>query len=106
VLSPMRATTAAAHARPMTETSTHDSLNRPVENRMLGGVCAGIAAYLDLDPTLVRVAFAALTVLGGAGVPLYAIGWLLIPDEGSDRSPLADLLSPGARRATEAGAEQ
>jgi len=61
-------------------------LRRPVEGRMLAGVAEGLAAYLDIDVTLVRIVFAMLMFLGGAGVPLYVAAWLLIPEEGSDEA--------------------
>ncbi len=50
-------------------------------NKMLAGVCAGLAEYWDLDPTLVRVVYAALTVFsaGFPGVLLYIIMALLMP---------------------------
>jgi phage shock protein PspC (stress-responsive transcriptional regulator) len=66
-------------------------MSRPVSDRMLGGVAAGIARYLGVDVTVVRIVFAVLVVVGGAGVPLYLIGWLLIPDEGSGQSIASDL---------------
>lgn len=53
---------------------------------MLGGVAAGIARTLRIDPVLVRVAFVVLTVFGGSGVLLYVAGWLFIPEEGRDES--------------------
>jgi phage shock protein PspC (stress-responsive transcriptional regulator) len=62
------------------------ALQRPVEDRMLAGVAAGIARYLSVDVTIVRIAIAVLTVAGGAGLPLYLAGWLLIPEEGSAQS--------------------
>lgn len=46
----------------------------------LAGVCAGLAQRWAVDPLLVRAAFVALAFLGGAGITLYAIGWLLLPD--------------------------
>ena len=69
-------------------TTTHQPrvLRRPTEDRMLAGVAAGIAQYLDVDPTLIRIAFAVLTLFGGAAVLVYLAGWLLIPEEGSDQS--------------------
>ena len=67
-------------------------LSRPVEDRMLGGVAAGIARYLSVDVTVVRIVFAVLTIVGGAGIPLYLAGLLLIPDEGSDQSIAGSLI--------------
>ena len=59
---------------------------RPVHDRMLTGVAAGLAGYLGVDVTIVRIAFVVLTIAGGAGIPLYLAGLLLIPDEGRDQS--------------------
>jgi phage shock protein PspC (stress-responsive transcriptional regulator) len=61
-------------------------LDRPVQDRMLAGVAAGIARYLNVDVTVVRIVFAVLTIVGGAGIPLYLAGWLLIPEEGAEQS--------------------
>jgi phage shock protein PspC (stress-responsive transcriptional regulator) len=71
-------------------------LSRPVDDRMLGGVAAGIAHYLRVDVTVVRIIFAVLTIVGGAGIPLYLAGWLLIPEEGSEHSIAGQFF--GARR--------
>jgi phage shock protein PspC (stress-responsive transcriptional regulator) len=60
---------------------------------MLAGVAAGLAEYFDVDPTLVRVGFVALSLLGGIAVPLYRAGWLLIPDEGAELSVAEELLA-------------
>jgi phage shock protein PspC (stress-responsive transcriptional regulator) len=61
-------------------------LRRPFAGRMLAGVAEGIGRYLGIDTTLVRIAFVVLVLFGGAGIPLYLAGLLLIPDEGSDQS--------------------
>jgi phage shock protein C len=68
-------------------------LRRAYNGRMLAGVCAGIADYLAVDVTIVRVAFAVFTFLGGAGIPAYLACLLLIPEEGSDQSIAGSLLS-------------
>ena len=59
---------------------------------MLAGVCAGLADYLAIDVTIVRVAFAVFTFLGGAAIPAYLACLLLIPEEGSDQSLASSLL--------------
>ena len=57
-------------------------LTRPQNNKMLAGVCAGIANYFGLDPTLIRVAYALLTVFTAfAGVIVYLLLWIIIPEE-------------------------
>jgi phage shock protein PspC (stress-responsive transcriptional regulator) len=70
----------------------HRPLRRLSEARLLGGVAAGVADYLDLDPTVVRIAFVALVLFGGAGVPLYLAGWLLIPEDHSGEAIADDVL--------------
>jgi len=70
-----------------------DHLARGGHDRMLAGVASGLGQYFDIDPTLVRVGFVALTFLGGLAVPLYLAGWLLIPEEGADTSVAEELLA-------------
>ena len=50
-------------------------------DRLLGGVCAGLADYFDLDPTLVRIGYLVLSILSAAfpGVLVYIIFWIVIP---------------------------
>lgn len=55
-------------------------LRRSRSNRNLAGVCAGIAEYFGWDPTLVRVAWVLLTLLGGSGFLLYLIFWVVMPE--------------------------
>ena len=50
-------------------------------NKMLCGVCSGIAKFFSLDPTVVRLALAAFCLLGGSGVLAYIICAIVIPDE-------------------------
>ena len=65
-------------------------LYRTREGRVVAGVCGGIAAYFGIDPTLVRLAFAVFTIFGGAGVLIYLIAWIVIPEEGGDGSSIAE----------------
>ena len=67
-------------------------LYRKREGRIVAGVCAGLADYLGIDVTLVRVAFVVLTFIGGAAIPAYLACLLLIPEEGSEQSIAASLL--------------
>ena len=67
-------------------------LHRPIHGRMLAGVAAGIADYLGVDVTIVRIVLAVLTLVGGAGLPVYLAGWLLIPEEGATQSIASELL--------------
>src|SRR3954447_15076701 len=75
-----------AQARVMTSTPLpgSDSTPRPPLQRsrtdlMLGGVSSGLAAHTGVDALLWRVAFVALTLAGGAGIPIYLVLWVLMP---------------------------
>jgi phage shock protein C len=58
-------------------------LMRSRRQRVLGGVCAGLAAYFHLDPTLVRLFFVLLALADGVGFLLYLALWIVLPvDEG------------------------
>ena len=81
-----------------TQTQT-TPLTRPVEDRMIAGVCAGFARYLNVDVTMLRIVLAVLTAIGGAGVPLYIAAWLLIPEEGREQSVAAEFIQGRQNRA-------
>ncbi|PLV59881.1 PspC domain-containing protein [Thermotoga sp. KOL6] len=59
-------------------------LKRSKKNRIIAGVCGGIAEYFDVDPTLVRLIWVLLTLAWGAGILLYIIAWIIMPEEESD----------------------
>jgi len=54
-------------------------LYRSRTERMIGGVCGGIAEYFNVDPTLVRLAWV-LLLFAGMGGPAYVIAWIIIPE--------------------------
>ena len=56
-------------------------LYRSRSNRMLTGVCGGIAEYFDIDPTIIRVIFVILACFAGGGILAYLIASLIIPSE-------------------------
>jgi phage shock protein PspC (stress-responsive transcriptional regulator) len=66
--------------------SPRTALRRPVRDSVVAGVAAGLARYLGVDVMIIRFAFVVLTIVGGAGIPLYLAGLLLIPEEGSEVS--------------------
>lgn len=49
-------------------------------NKMLAGVCGGIAEYFSIDPTLIRLAWVLFCALGGSGVLAYIIAAIIIPE--------------------------
>jgi phage shock protein PspC (stress-responsive transcriptional regulator) len=72
------------------------SWRRSRSDRMVAGVCGGIGRALNIDPVLIRVVMAVL-VISGPGLFFYAAAWLLMPDEGSDRSAAQGLLGDRVR---------
>jgi signal transduction histidine kinase len=67
-------------------------LRRDSDRALIGGVCAGIANRLGIDPLIVRLAFVAAAVAGGWGIVLYLLGWAFIPAEaGEGRRPVRRL---------------
>ena len=81
----------------VTETPTFDEapprrLVRTDDGRWLGGVCAGLGRYFDINPLVYRIAFAALALAGGTGVLLYIAAWLVIPGERSEESVAVETL--------------
>ncbi len=73
------------------------ALYRSRENRVIGGVCAGLARYLRIDVTLVRIFFVLLALGDGAGVLIYLILWLIMPDEAQvSQADLGDNVRTGA----------
>jgi len=50
-------------------------------DKKIAGVCGGVANYLDVDPTIIRIAFLLVALLGGASVLVYLIIWIIAPEE-------------------------
>jgi phage shock protein PspC (stress-responsive transcriptional regulator) len=59
-------------------------LYRSRTDRKLAGVCGGLAQYFNTDATLIRVLFVVLAVLGGSGLVIYLLMWILVPEEPED----------------------
>ena len=57
------------------------TLCRSSSDKMVAGVCGGIASYFNIDPSLVRMGFAAFSLLAGSGLLLYILAAVIIPDE-------------------------
>jgi phage shock protein C len=56
---------------------------RRSHNKMIAGVCAGIAEYLDFDPSLVRIGYVLISIFSAAfpGILVYIILWIVIPEK-------------------------
>lgn len=61
-------------------------LTRSREQRVVAGVAGGLGEYFGIDPVVFRIGFVALALLGGSGILLYLIGWLVLPEAGHRRS--------------------
>lgn len=65
---------------PHTHTNNKRKFARDVDDKIAGGVCSGLASYLNVDPALVRIVFALLTLGGwGSGLVLYIVLWIFVP---------------------------
>lgn len=67
---------------------TKGKLYRDPDNRQVGGVCAGIAAWFGIDPLWVRIAFAVITLFYGTGAIIYLVLWLILPEAGTTSEKL------------------
>jgi len=77
---------------------TGKRLYRSRGSRMIGGVCGGLAEFFDLDPTLVRLFFVFAILVGGPGVLVYLILWLIVPEEPAGQAVIESI--PGAAAPT------
>lgn len=69
------------YSSPGSTTTNGRRLTRRSNNRMVAGVCGGIADHLGIDATIVRLLLVAAVVFGfGAGIVLYVAGWWLMPE--------------------------
>jgi len=75
---------------------------RPRRGRKIAGVAAGIGNRYRLDPVLVRVGLVVASVYGGAGLLVYLLGWLFLPEQDDEVSPVESLIGKG-RSSTSTG---
>ena len=59
-------------------------LCRSRSDRKLAGICGGLGQFFNLDPTLIRVLFVVLAVLGGSGILIYLAMWIMVPNQPQD----------------------
>ena len=67
-------------------------------DRIVAGVAGGIAKYLGVDASIVRIITALVVIFTGVGPFLYVLGWLLLPEENSGKTGL-DALTGGVKKA-------
>jgi phage shock protein PspC (stress-responsive transcriptional regulator)/predicted membrane protein len=71
-------------------------LRRSQNDRMIAGVAGGIGEYFKIDPVLVRIGFVALALFGGAGLIVYPVAWVLVPDYDGRARGIREILKIGA----------
>ena len=67
-------------------------LTRSDSDKMIAGICGGLAAYLGIDSVLVRALFSFLVLASGIGIPIYLILWFIMPREESTNKPNAEVI--------------
>jgi phage shock protein PspC (stress-responsive transcriptional regulator) len=80
-------TEAPAGEQPAADEAPRDTaggLRRSTSNKVIGGVCGGLAERYDVDANIVRVVFVVLAVLWGLGVAVYLVMWLVVPRSGAE----------------------
>ena len=65
-------------------------LYRLPEEKKIGGVCAGLGEYFDLDPVFFRLFFLVLLFFGGAGLLAYIVMWIMVPAKGEARAAYSE----------------
>jgi signal transduction histidine kinase len=80
-------------------------LRRDPEHGMVAGVCAGLGRYLDIDPLLLRIAFAAMSLVSGVGIVAYVLAWILVPAAESSGETRAGALAGAVGRSGRAAVE-
>lgn len=65
---------------PSTERTSSVRLTRSRNDRVIAGVCGGLGHYFNIDPVLVRIGFVALTLAAGAGILIYILAAIILPE--------------------------
>jgi len=68
--------------------SSPKSLTRSQSDRLIAGVCGGLAEYFNLDSTLIRFLFIAIILLGGSGILIYLILWIFLPNQSTPEATM------------------
>ncbi|MET9678003.1 PspC domain-containing protein [Streptomyces sp. NPDC006482] len=87
-------------APPPAEADSSLPLRRARGGKVVGGVCAGLGRYFDLDPVIFRITVGVLSVTGGVGLVFYGFAWLLVPLAGEEENEGRRLLTGRVSGAT------
>lgn len=64
-------------------------LTRTTTDKVVAGVCGGLARYFSIDPALVRLAFVVFAFAGGASIPVYIVLWIVMPIDAGNADAIA-----------------
>ena len=67
-------------------------LRRTNNGKVIAGVCSGVGDYVGIDPNILRIGLGIATLFGGLGIGIYAVAWVLIPEEHRSASIVQDLI--------------
>ena len=79
-----------------------NKLYRSRKNQVIGGVCAGIGNYFNIDPVLIRLIWLVLFLAGGVGLVAYIVAWIIVPLEESTPRDNPPVVTENPRRASNA----
>lgn len=86
--------------------SKKQSLHRSRRDRVLAGIAGGLADYLEVDATILRIGFILLFLFGGSGLLLYIILWILVPEIPLETKALENDTNTTAKRTTDEQEEE
>lgn len=81
-----------SHPGPGPQPAPHqdlDRLRRSTSNRYVAGVAGGLGRHFNIDPTILRVLLVVLTFFGGAGLVIYGVCWLFVPEDDAEHAPIS-----------------
>ncbi|OGC45027.1 hypothetical protein A3J98_00715 [candidate division WS6 bacterium RIFOXYC1_FULL_33_10] len=76
-------------------------LYRSETDKMIGGVCGGLAEYFSIDSTIVRLIFGLIVVYGGTGLVLYVILWIVMPTKSTMGLSSEEVMASNAKEIKE-----
>ena len=71
-------------------------LERPNDDRMIAGVCAGLGNYFGIDPTIIRILFVLFFLFAGGGVLIYLVLWIVMPQAQANDDAVAKNITDDA----------
>ena len=85
------------------ETKVNNKINekrlvRSNTDKVIAGVCGGLASYFNIDAVIVRLIFAFVTLSGGAGLIIYIVLWIAMPEDGDENKSTKEITSKNSKQ--------